>query len=100
MRFSGFYRKGVHIMITPVTEERKQRILSELGPFVEIRRLESGRYGSTDYDVVLRNGIPWFPKKHELFAWCDGWNGCFGGRIMSYSRREDGDHYVVRVYID
>ena len=41
-------------MIAPVTEERKQKILTELGPFVEIRRLESGRYGSTDYDVVLR----------------------------------------------
>ena len=40
---SGFYQKGVHIMITPVTEERKQKILAELGPFVEIKRLESGR---------------------------------------------------------
>lgn len=81
-----------------ITPNRIEELLT-LSDYIEIGPARRNP-GHEDYFVKIRNDIPWRPNKQELIAWCDRWNGCFGGDVK-YMGKDDTVHmYDVVVYTD
>lgn len=85
-------------MYTKISDERKRELMA-YAPYVRIEP-KAVRYTRADYAVAIHKDIPIRITKQELIAWCDGWNGCFGGEVLWRGSDGGADLYEVRVYSD